>query len=45
MGEPWNIQTEIQGYSHVIAASKEIIPEVANKVSCCPIFIYFLLYP
>ncbi|WP_111858493.1 ABC transporter substrate-binding protein [Acinetobacter sp. CFCC 10889] len=32
VGEPWNIQAEIQGYSHVIAESKAIIPEVADKV-------------
>jgi len=32
VGEPWNIQAEIQGHSHVIAESKEIIPEVADKV-------------
>lgn len=32
VGEPWNIQAEIQGYSHVIAKSKDIIPEIADKV-------------
>lgn len=32
VGEPWNIQAEIQGFSHVIAESKTIIPEVADKV-------------
>ena len=32
VGEPWNIQAEIQGHSHIIAESKDIIPEVADKV-------------
>ena len=32
VGEPWNIQAQIQGYSQVIADSKQIIPEVADKV-------------
>ncbi len=31
-GEPWNIQAQIQGYSWVIAGSKQIIPEVADNV-------------
>lgn len=32
VGEPWNIQAQIEGYSHVVADSKQIIPEVADKV-------------
>lgn len=32
VGEPWNIQAQIQGYGWVIADSKHIIPEVADKV-------------
>ncbi|MFW1942641.1 ABC transporter substrate-binding protein [Acinetobacter guillouiae] len=32
VGEPWNIQAQIEGYSYVIAESKQIIPEVADKV-------------
>lgn len=32
VGEPWNIQAQIQGYSQVIADSKQVIPEVADKV-------------
>ncbi|AXY59613.1 MULTISPECIES: ABC transporter substrate-binding protein [Acinetobacter] len=32
VGEPWNIHAQIQGYSQVIADSKQIIPEVADKV-------------
>lgn len=32
VGEPWNMQAEIQGYSHVITASEEIIPPVPDKV-------------
>lgn len=32
VGEPWNIQAEIQGHSHIVADSKQIIPEIADKV-------------
>ncbi|SDC09896.1 ABC transporter substrate-binding protein [Acinetobacter boissieri] len=32
VGEPWNIQSQVQGYSQIIAESKQIIPEVADKV-------------
>lgn len=32
VGEPWNIQSQLQGYSHVIAASRDIMPQVADKV-------------
>lgn len=32
VGEPWNIQAQIQGYSQIIAESRQIIPEVADKV-------------
>ncbi len=32
VGEPWNIQAEIEGFGHIIAESKDIIPEVADKV-------------
>lgn len=32
VGEPWNTQAEIQGFSHIIAPSQNIIPKVADKV-------------
>ena len=32
VGEPWNIQAQIQGHSQVIAASRDIMPHVADKV-------------
>ncbi|NHB58514.1 ABC transporter substrate-binding protein [Acinetobacter sp. 194] len=32
VGEPWNIQAELQGLSRVIAESSQIIPEIADKV-------------
>ncbi len=32
VGEPWNTQAEIQGYSQIIATGSEIIPRVADKV-------------
>lgn len=32
VGEPWNIQAQTQGHGLVIAESKQIIPEVADKV-------------
>lgn len=32
VGEPWNIQAEIQGHSYVIAQSKDIIPTIPDKV-------------
>lgn len=32
VGEPWNIQAQIQGYSQVVCASKQIIPDLADKV-------------
>ncbi|ESK41273.1 hypothetical protein P256_00263 [Acinetobacter nectaris CIP 110549] len=31
-GEPWNTQSQIHGYSQVIVDSKQIIPDVADKV-------------
>lgn len=32
VGEPWNIQAQIQGYSQIIAESRQIIPDIADKV-------------
>lgn len=32
VGEPWNSQAEIEGYSHIIASGQSIIPKVADKV-------------
>ena len=32
VGEPWNTQGEIEGYSQIVASSRDIIPEVADKV-------------
>lgn len=32
VGEPWNTQSQIQGYSNIIVDSKDVIPEVADKV-------------
>lgn len=32
VGEPWNIQAELQGYSQVIATSEDIIPTIPDKV-------------
>ncbi len=32
VGEPWNTQAEIQGYSQIIATGTDIIPRVADKV-------------
>jgi len=32
VGEPWNTQAEIQGLSHIICSSQQIIPNVADKV-------------
>lgn len=32
VGEPWNLQAQIEGYSSIIAASSHIIPAVADKV-------------
>ena len=32
VGEPWNIQAEIEGHSQVIARSQDIIPNIADKV-------------
>lgn len=32
VGEPWNTQAEIQGYSQMIATGSDIIPQVADKV-------------
>ena len=32
VGEPWNSQSEIEGYSKIIGSSREIIPDVADKV-------------
>jgi len=32
VGEPWNTQAEIQGLSHIVCSSQQIIPNVADKV-------------
>lgn len=32
VGEPWNTQAEIEGYSQIIAQSSEVIPKIADKV-------------
>jgi NitT/TauT family transport system ATP-binding protein len=32
VGEPWNTQAELQGLSHIICSSQQIIPNVADKV-------------
>lgn len=32
VGEPWNTQGEIEGYSQIVASSRDIIPEVTDKV-------------
>lgn len=32
VGEPWNTQAELQGLSHIVCASQQIIPNVADKV-------------
>ena len=32
VGEPWNTQAELQGFSHIVCASQDIIPNVADKV-------------
>ena len=32
VGEPWNTQAEIQGYSHIIASSQDIVPKIPDKV-------------
>lgn len=32
VGEPWNTQAEIQGLSHMVCSSQQIIPSVADKV-------------
>lgn len=32
VGEPWNIQAEIEGLSTTICSSQQFIPEIANKV-------------
>lgn len=32
VGEPWNIQAQIQGHSQVIVASRDIMPNIADKV-------------
>lgn len=32
VGEPWNTQAELEGYSHIISSSQNIIPAIADKV-------------
>src|SRR5690606_37420479 len=32
VGEPWNIQAKLAGYSFIVAASQNVIPKVADKV-------------
>ena len=32
VGEPWNIQAELEGYSCIIASSQDIIPKIPDKV-------------
>lgn len=32
VGEPWNMQAAIQGYSHIVAQGNEIVPPIADKV-------------
>lgn len=32
VGEPWNIQAKLEGYSLIVAASQNVIPKVADKV-------------
>ncbi|WP_043969857.1 MULTISPECIES: ABC transporter substrate-binding protein [Acinetobacter] len=32
VGEPWNTQAELEGLSHMICSSQQIIPNVADKV-------------
>ena len=32
VGEPWNTQAELQGLSHIVCSSQNIIPNVADKV-------------
>ncbi|WP_151980667.1 ABC transporter substrate-binding protein [Acinetobacter guerrae] len=32
VGEPWNIQGEIEGVSQIVASSRDIIPPIADKV-------------
>lgn len=32
VGEPWNIQAKLEGYSFIVAASQNVIPKVADKV-------------
>lgn len=32
VGEPWNIQAEIQGLSRIVSSSRAVIPNVADKV-------------
>lgn len=32
VGEPWNTQAELQGLSHIVCSSQQIIPNVADKV-------------
>ena len=32
VGEPWNIQAELEGYSKIIASSQDIIPAIPDKV-------------
>lgn len=32
VGEPWNTQAELQGLSHMVCSSQQIIPNVADKV-------------
>lgn len=32
VGEPWNIQAQIEGHSFIVASSQNVIPKVADKV-------------
>ena len=32
VGEPWNLQAELEGHSFIVASSRNIIPAVADKV-------------
>lgn len=32
VGEPWNTQAELEGYSQIIGSSQDIIPAIADKV-------------
>ena len=32
VGEPWNTQAELQGYSKILLSGQQVIPQVADKV-------------